>query len=597
MMGTAEVAGAPLFLTRSTLGDVEKTAMHKLNRDPAKWDQEIMSFLHEQNPYLQDFDIRIHMNKTDPEAGMGVGQIVINDKIAIPIIIENSRLFPLDLFWHEDGLHPMTKPALLGAVQTTTIGKAIEPGQGEISDVSLYGAVRPPFSGKYSFADSLMFTEDDLNEALSVMGPEALDYALRTNETFKEALADYTLAVKNPEEMKKVAERECISIDDFEMIGYQEVEDPGVYTVVVDGFRKTAAFVFDMVIDWDENLIEGKKTILDLEESRGISLQESLGGIPLSLHEGFDKIAMAEQPRSGDIGFYWFVKEGHAIATLPVKVEYTGSGDDFIPFTKVSMIGLEEQQRTIYQAEDYSGFSKIGDNIFMSPEWRWIRCGAQCKVADAETANKLDWPDNTIEVRNEGSIFYLDGLDIDGISKAGEGRKGFEDALAAILDRERVAQIMKTAEERSSVFFTYSRENVTKTAEIEKQADLIKAAKRHGYDFSGGGPNDWVHQAAFIVPCERYEFFKFAAEIDKEKAKSTIDSVLSLNFVTSENIYKFVEKTDVLEDALDTLAKLLLAARLGLDIEQAPLRTAMFAMDEVVRQLKSLGSQVYGEEE
>ena len=121
----------PLFLTAQSLGNIEKVASFKLSRDPAKWEQEIMGFLHEENPFLQDFqDIRLNINKTDQDTGMGTGQIMINNKLAIPLIIDNFKLQPLDLFWFEDKLHPLTKPAIMSALQGTAIGKPIEQDQG-----------------------------------------------------------------------------------------------------------------------------------------------------------------------------------------------------------------------------------------------------------------------------------------------------------------------------------------------------------------------------------------------------------------------------------------------------------------------------------
>lgn len=587
------IVDQPLFLKKDILlRGIEKIAMYKLSRDPSKWDQEIMTFLHEQNPYIQDYDIKIHMNKVDPEAGAGVGQIVVNEKIAIPVIIENSKLYPLDLFWHKDRLHPMTKPSLMGALQSTSIGKAVEPGQGEVSDVSLYSATRPPFSGKYSFASGLTFSQDELEEAMNTMDPEVLDFALRNNTTFKESLADYAREAKKPEEMKKESEaRSAIVIEGFKPGSYIEVEEPGVYAVIMNGFRKTAAMVFDMVLGWDDEIVEGQKMALGVE-NREIALQESFGGIPVQSEE-LNKIAMSDpKPKAGDIGIYWLVKNGHAIATLPVRVKYGGSGDDLMPFVKVAVVGLEDEELAIYQSEDYVGLSKIGENVFMSDEWQFSKIGSDCKIASVDTANKFEWPNETIEVRKEGEVFYLEGMEIEGLSGAGDGRQDFYDALSGRLDHDTAGLIMREAEKTGQAFFTFREEDTTKIAEMEKRAELIKLAKRYQVL-----PIRLVIAAAHVKPCERFEFFKIAAEVGEDEAKSTVDAILGLNFVNDENLYKFVEKTEILEDALDILSKLLLASRLGLDIEQAPLRTAMFSMDEIVRQLKNLGSQVYGEEE
>jgi len=596
-----EVAGQPLFLTKEdVLPVMEKVAMYKLSPDPSKWDQEIMTFLHEQNPYLQDYDIRIHMNKTNPDSGSGVGQIVIEEKIAVPIIIESNKLYPLDLFWSEDKLQPMTKPSLMSALQRTNVGKAVEPGHGEISDVSIYQATRPPFSGKYSFAEGLTFTNDELQEVLSVMGSEALDFAIRTNPVFKDSLAAYSRNALTDEDLKKTASASILDANLVDLFSYSEIESPGIYSVVANGFMKRAAFVFDMVIDWDDQLVEGKKMALDIED-RGISIQDSMGGIPLELGGDFEKIAMAEdRPCSGDIGIFWLTKNGRAVATMPVKVLFSGSSDSDIPFVKVAELGLVERNRTVYRSPEYSSFTKVGENIFMSREWEWAKVGEVRKIAAVEIANKLDWPDDVVEIQNRRGFFMLEGLDVDGIPKEGAGRLEFEEHLSKVMNPETVSGLMKQAEDRGSVFFTVQEQEAVKTASekrvIDLKAGLTKALIKMAHQ-RNIGPSRLVQHAAHVRPCERFEFLKFAVHVNEDMAKNTVDSILGLNFVNDENLYKFVEKTEILENALDTLAKLLLAARLGLDIEQAPLRTAMFSMDEVVRQLKSLGSQVYGEEE
>ncbi|GAF68834.1 unnamed protein product, partial [marine sediment metagenome] len=182
----------PLFLTKFALGEMEKVAVFKMNRDPAKWEQEIMGFLHEEHPYLQTFqDIRLHLNRTDPDTGTGVGQLVLNNKVAIPLIIEDFRLQPLDLFWYDGKLNAMTKPSILGALQETGVGKAVEKGIGEIADMSMYSDTQPPHLGRYSYASALSFSLDELNTAMKEMGREGLEYALKTSDPFKKVAAAF----------------------------------------------------------------------------------------------------------------------------------------------------------------------------------------------------------------------------------------------------------------------------------------------------------------------------------------------------------------------------------------------------------------------
>jgi hypothetical protein len=73
--------------------------------------------------------------------------------------------------------------------------------------------------------------------------------------------------------------------------------------------------------------------------------------------------------------------------------------------------------------------------------------------------------------------------------------------------------------------------------------------------------------------------------------------MLGLNFLNTETIHRFVSQIDKIDQARDVTAKLLLASRLGLDLDSRPLRTAMFALDSVSRDLKELRNAAEVEEQ
>ena len=69
----------------------------------------------------------------------------------------------------------------------------------------------------------------------------------------------------------------------------------------------------------------------------------------------------------------------------------------------------------------------------------------------------------------------------------------------------------------------------------------------------------------------------------------TIDSVLSLGFINSENIDTFISKLPYLEKALNVICELLLASRLGVtEIPENAASRCAKALDEVVQGLKAL---------
>jgi hypothetical protein len=106
--------------------------------------------------------------------------------------------------------------------------------------------------------------------------------------------------------------------------------------------------------------------------------------------------------------------------------------------------------------------------------------------------------------------------------------------------------------------------------------------------------------ADVLSPEEKQAALKTSAEIramrrdlTKEAAAipdaSTVDAVLGLNFISSENLRSFVQRTPYMENALNTVCELLLASRLGISEipEQAAARAAR-GLDDVIRGLRAL---------
>jgi hypothetical protein len=590
-MDRYEVSGDPLFLTRAVLGDLEKEATFKMSRDVEKWEEDIMGLLHEQYPFLQEYQTRIHMNKTDPDTGMGVGQIVLDEKIGIPVIIDSFKMHPLDLFYHGGKLRPMTKPTLLGALQETGIGTPVAPGMGEAMDMSLYTDTRPPSSGRYSMASSLMFTQGQLESVLNEMGEQSLAYALGMNPAFKKTAAVFATNAKK--EIEKTAEaKPTYSIREVHLTPFEPIVEPGAYVVIVGGMKKTAGFVFDNVIDLNDRVLPNMMLFCGFDGT--VAMAENPGGIKIDGDfsmdgdsKDLDKVAMySDDISSPGYGFFWMSKKGHTVATLPVKLLYRGTNPEGLPFVKVADASVEGQTRTVFASNDYRGLHVDADTIFMGPEWKWKRCGESVKVADVRTANALEWPQDVVTLRHKSGLYHLSGWDdVRSLSKEGSVSSQVYPVLVDVLGEAKAFYLMKKAEDEGSVFF-----------HVDKKGGGTNGSYRCILPESLG-PVNLSKEAAFVRPVERFEFFKFAAEVPEDDAEETVDALLGLNFINDENIHRFLEKTDDLDEAVSVLSSLLLASRLGLQIEEAPIRTSLFAADEVVRQLKQLRNVTYASEE
>jgi hypothetical protein len=575
----SEVAGKDLFLTQESLGPVEKIALTKVDRDPSKWESNLMTLLHEQYPFLQDYDVRIHMNRTDPEVGTAIGQIVVNDKIAIPVVIDALKVQPFDLFWAEGKLRPMTKATLMSFLQDTGVGKSIEPGQGEMADMSIYNVTHAPFSGKYSFAEGLTFSLDEYEKALNRLGREGLEYAMKTNSVFTKVASAYAAGA-----MEKTGAAKPVDSYDIEKIDFRpfdNVSKPGVYSTVFGGMNKNAAFLFDRVIGWDNEVFEDKKMILSLEKDAEVAVADEIGGRPLDAG-AFVNVHLEETPKRGDVGFFWMAKYGHAIATWPVKFLYWGTDPEGLPFMKVADLGANPRERTLHVSPDCQSIAQMGDAVLMSPDWSWRRCGRMTKVASAAEANKMTWPSDSVEIRHREGCYSLHGVSFDGFSKEGEDVAKTYALLVGRTDNpDCVFDLMKQAEDEGSSFCRM----------IKRSTGINKLAG--AYRHNPVAPVNLVDAAVRVRPFAG-SFMKIALDVTEPEAANTVDTMLGLNFINEANTAKFLEHVDQLEDASDALAKILMASRLGLKVDQGPIKSGLFAMDGVIRQMTQLRSAAGG---
>lgn len=562
-----------LFLTRDTCGyaGLVKEAATKLGNDPAKWEQELISAFHEQHPFLKDTQLRINIHRSDPDSGTLVGQIVVAEKAAVPVIVDRSKIQPFDLYLHEGKIRPLTKEAFLDLLQPTSIGTVAPPGTGETSDVSIFNMTQPPFAGKYSFAESLEFTVDEYEKALQQLGPQGLEYALKACHPFSKVASHYAASALEAHPAKT---NEHYVVERFLVDPFVPINETGTYEVLVGGMKKVAGLVIDKLV----NLRDGKEEITDklfCSFDGKIALAEYMGGRPVEAPD----VPFTDDPRKPGFGFFWMHKDGELVATPPVRLLYCGLTEEG-SFLKVADYHPEGGTITVRPSEQYNGLLIRDGEVFMGKDWNWKACSPELiKVADAGTANAAIWPE-CVEIRHTEGAWTLHGLEDTDIARDGETTENFIIKTAALLGVDETLSLMSEAETKGSVFFL---------AHLNTQ----KAVPNSG-DLK---PVNLIKEAVFVTPLADAWMAKTALSVSPDEAETTVDTLLGLNFMTPENIQKFVDKSDVVEDAMGVLSKLLLASRLGMPVEASPVRTALFSLDNVMRQMQHLKSMTAGDEE
>jgi len=536
----------PLFIKKEV--SFEKEASYRLGRDISTWEQDIVEKLHEEHPYLPDYDIKVTLRKTDEASGSGIGQIVVDDQIRMPVIIKDYKLLPLDLMYYNDSLLPVTQTSIDNITQDGSFGKAIKPIESG-GDMGLRTATQPPHYGKYAYAHLLEHTREDvLTAADSAYSVDGLRYDLADSRLLREGFVAY---LENTP-ITKVAAAPKPTLTLLKEGSLVKVAKGGVRTVGREGIMcKVASF-------------EGgfHPTSLFIATNGTYSYCDNVPGIAAHV-----KIATAE-PKG--YGVFVTASDDGYICTEPAKVLYKTA-----EYVEV-LDGLGRHYR-VYQMPAFTdGFAKVANKIYMSSNWRFVPVTDACPVSDVATLNKLAAAGADFTVRRIGNHYIVEGN------------------TSAVPEIAKIANSPVTRVELQNGFTAYcSPEDVTA---IIAQADKAIAAKIKTYA-PDAATGDMVEMPK-IAKADLAAFIKSAgiltdsivkqAGVDEEAAEKTVDVLLGLNFLNKQNIYRMLEGIDDLHVAREVLSRVLLAGRFGLDIDISTVRTAVFALDAVIKDLRRL---------
>jgi hypothetical protein len=557
------ILSEPLFLSREV--SLEKSASHKMSLNVSEWEQDIIRILHQEHPYMTKYALEIKIRKSDEEGGVGIGVVHVDDTVTVPVLIDNFKMYPLDLFFKEGELEPLTKTALESALQGHNMGTPIKPNNGAASDTAISHLVLPPYDGKYAFASALEYTSDQVNGALmGSFSEQGLVYEASSNPMFREAVHEFINhaatggAIEKQASLKK--EGSLIEPDLFD-----KIELAGVYSV-----ETSEGPVTGIVANYGVQLGLGDVQARPLRSFVGLDklaytliTDEVIGVDPSSVP------AMPEEPTSGEAVFV-MAKEGAILVSAPVTV--LGRTDDG-PVIRTSF-GTELTVEKL--ASDTPILEENYGYLWMSEDWRLVPIGPGLHLTKQSEAYRKSLPADAISITHRnGRYFVKTAADLPELRKLATDGNTIDytsRCLGVYFEPGFVDQALTRAREIGDSFIGVS-------GAIEKVASTRLTAPV-------------IPSEGLVALTKAASFFSESickeAKIDKDTGKKTIDSLLGLNFLSDETLYKFLEKIEDLEGAKQALAQLLLATRLGLDLETRPLRTALFSLDAAIRDLKEL---------
>ncbi len=527
---------------------LEKEAAYRLSGDCDSWEQEITEKLHEEHPYLPEYDITVKLRKTDEISGAGVGQITIDDTIRIPVIVDDYKLQPLDLMYYDGKLLPISKRSLDNITHKGTLGRAVKP-HSMGGDMGLRTATQAPHQGKYALATVLTFSAEDLSDALTpaYQSREAMLYDLKDCRVLREGIQRYAENVG----VIKEAAAEPVKLELVENAPLKNITSGGVVTMGGRGFMcKQASFDGHLLSSNVFIGVDGRWS--PTESVPGASAQVKLAGIVPT--------------KSG----VFVAKVGDEyVATEPVQVLFKTA-----EYCSVRT-ALGNKYR-IYRDASYNNLEKIASNIYMSEDWMFVPTDRKVDFSSAEDLNKIAEAGSAIRVQEANGLFMIQG-DVEDVPELAKIANSFvtrneaERGFSALCSPDMVANVLQQAHDYEAAkirkYVPQPDGSLLPEDEIPKlaQADLNALIKSIGMM-----TDDVIKQA----------------EVGETEAAKTVDAVLGLNFLNQQNIDSMLESIDELEVGRAILTRILLAGRMGLDVDTKTLHTAVFALDAVIKDLR-----------
>jgi len=572
-----------LFVKQAAYKGLEKIATVTLSRDSNSWQQDISQALHREHPFIQEHNIAIYMTKVDGEMGAGIGSIAIDDKVLIPIIVDKFKMAPLDVFQFEGKLYPLTRTSLESTLQDTKLGKPTTPGQGEMTDQSLYGRSQPPFDGKYTYASlaEQVFDKAVFEQAVAKTfeSPYEFKAALVKNAGVQDVLRNLT-AIK-PKEVAKDNSWTGQGLGHLKVRTtrpFEKKASAGVFSVATQ-FGAIPAIVADFVFDSAGDVKDNRGIVVGLDKHASYTQFYKDIGVSATACDPDTAIPFS-LPRTGDAGVFVKIAGEHILATEPMTIKYT---------TDAGWGATDGFGRHVNLMKSAGLKAPVGDgkNLALPLDWAWIKTARKVdplNLTDAELTQ--DHSGEYVRMTCFDGRVSISGLD--GFPKDGHSIEKTAQFLVERFPKHEVRAVLEAIQDGGELHLS--------ATFPEKHEPVVKFAS------AKVSPVNLIREATYVIPFSGLSYpagnggqIKVAAVTD-DQSRTTIDAVLGLNFLTPENLHKFVDKVEQISEAKDVVAKLLLASRLGLDVDSRPLRTAMYALDSIERDLRELQNAVETQE-
>ena len=576
---------------------------------PEGWQTNIANVALENNPYLSNYAVDVMLDKVDGDRGSGYGNITIRNKvednnindvksIKVPIIVQDNKLKPLDIMNDGGKIFPLSEEKLRDALFTHNITELSN--RRPLPDRYIGGQSAPPFLGYggtsgYSYSydgmgkfasviDAISITEEQKENMVDALSTKDMEFAFLKNAGFASVIEK--IANKSPYQEDAV----CMQ---FKKLSHREV-----------------------LVKWATASGEFSQTVPTSEAASMLGSNEVFSLAPS------DSIMLTTNTAQKNSLDNKVIKEIHSFGEYKVQ---TAEGEELLGYV-IPMISLDNKQLPSFlftngsvsciqpkiAGELVATGTKLPSNLLSGTGVFYLeRDGAVVCSEPVEIQHTEDTVVHCSDMLGQDIIINLVDMNVPVQLGANEFAipsyaKFMRLPEEAVMLREDPMTYMKVANKLDPLYVTkfhddYYIESMEKKAYFDKEdatfylyklgfngkAELDKLVK-HGEEITLYGaiyPQTEVKEDINLaVPLS--ETLKIAASL---KDEDTIDKILSLSFINSDNVNKYIDMLPSFEDVEGKLADLLFASRLGItDIPEENVSLAMGHVGKILKGLKNI---------
>ena len=592
----------------------EKIAKTILKPDAATWSKEILSEFYETFPYLMNYPVHLQFKKKDERQGYALGSIQLQH-VSVPVIVENYELHPFDVAYINGAPVPFTAETVATVFSNPTAYAQLE--KYEYNDVTspLFGQGRglrePEPHYKHSsvmldraYDESMLdklgscISRVARDELLQRVGfDEAVSTGFMVNETQEviDKLAavkpmserDYTSGVRHSLD-RNLCQITKLAEDDYRIrLGNSLVHDPVELRVteeqaskfqagfhkLAESYEKIAAFVpmGESLHDSAQHHVVNVGDRVFVVEKRNADFKYF--EVPARYRkqfkfkdDGLSKLSSFEEQYRPAVGDTGFLKVGEQYLGPLSVTQIHRDGDKVTDFeasaelTKKAYVYLKGID-TLLPHQD------IPNTIYIPDSSQFMKMSGMLSYesfkTDTRTHNIVANGDNTYTLRGPKFDKYAEKYELS------------LNSLDSPDTRWHLMQCGVNAEdialEKIGRFAPLKLDEVTVPISAEELSAAIKLGFSRDIEDARRIAIDLVKEASVIPD------------------KTTVDAVLSLGVLSSDNVLEFIEQVPLLENVASYLAKLLISSRLGLRVvPEKAVKKAMEGIAIIIETLRAV---------